>query len=662
MVDFRRVILALAVLTLFAGLASADVVGGSTQLTCATNVTVTPQLRGEGFTEETGDITIICTGGPTPVAGAIVPLINFTVFYNTNVTSRLVSNSSSSEALLLIDEPGSGLTGDGPLRAQKLCTTPSTGCQATVSTAAQTLANGGVPMSIGTDGTFAANVYQGIVSGNSVTFNGVPVLPPNTTGSRVFRITNVRVNAQPLSGVSSSGGSPVNASISTSPAGALSITNSTPNVGFVSPSLNVSAGNGGNQNQCASVTKAAVSTLTFTENFGTAFKTRIAAQTNNPYSGQTGLTVPGAVPASGGAAPATSQASPGTIYNSESAFVYPIPALSNGMAGLADFGTRLKATFNNLPPGTRIFVSQTNVLNASTPLVLPAGFVVGGRDSQTTPYAQLVSSETVSDGNFTLGSGFLPSLDSSSTTTAAGVTAVEIANSNGTATAVWEVLNTNPNQSESFKFGVYITFVSNVASNIPLPGGSSVTLSYAPTPPLFSAASGAAASSGLSIPRFAAGTLPTPGTIFSIIVCRTVLLYPYLTNQAGFDTGITVANTTTDPFGTAAQSGHCTLNWYGGTTAAPTVPPGIGDTGTIASGTVFANTLQAIAPNFQGYMIAVCNFQFAHGFAFISDVGARNLAMGYLAIVLNDPGTTTGGRSTAATGVPGSTGPEVGAH
>ena len=44
----------------------------------------------------------------------------------------------------------------------------------------------------------------------------------------------------------------------------------------------------------------------------------------------------------------------------------------------------------------------------------------------------------------------------------------------------------------------------------------------------------------------------------------------------------------------------------------------------------FPNT----SPNFQGYIIAVCNFQFAHGFAFISDLGARNLAMGYLGLVL----------------------------
>ena len=43
------------------------------------------------------------------------------------------------------------------------------------------------------------------------------------------------------------------------------------------------------------------------------------------------------------------------------------------------------------------------------------------------------------------------------------------------------------------------------------------------------------------------------------------------------------------------------------------------------------------APGFGGYVIAVCNFQYAHGFAFVSDVGARNLAMGYLALVVPDP-------------------------
>jgi hypothetical protein len=51
--------------------------------------------------------------------------------------------------------------------------------------------------------------------------------------------------------------------------------------------------------------------------------------------------------------------------------------------------------------------------------------------------------------------------------------------------------------------------------------------------------------------------------------------------------------------------------------------------------------LSTIAPTFQGYVFAICNFQFAHGFAFISDVGARNLAMGYLALIIPDMGSGT---------------------
>jgi hypothetical protein len=628
------------VLALFAGLATADVVGGGAQLTCSTNVAVTPALRGEGFTEQTGDVTITCTGGAAPVAGAVVPLINFTVFYNTNVTSRLFNSNGTSEALLLIDEPGSGLQGDGPNQPQLLCTNQFSGCPAWVNTPV-----GGVPYSAVASAAGsgrAPNVYQGIVSGNSVTFFGVPVLPPTSTGSRVFRITNVRVNAQPLNNGSASG-SPVQASVSTSPAGALTITQPFLNVGFVSPSLTVSNDNIGNLNQCASQTRTTVSTISFKENFGTAFKVRLnPGAVDTQYIAQLGLVTNPA-----GSLNATSQSIPGAIYNSESNFVFPTPS---GTAGLADFGTRLKATFNAIPSGTRIFVSTSNVNNANVAATAPT--VIGG--TQQTSYAQLVSSETAADS---IGaSGVLPSLDTSSTSDSGTLgkgTLKEVSLSNGTGTAVWEVLNTNPNSNETFKFGVYVTYSSNTATNTPLPGPASVTLSYAPT------STSSTASTGV-IPRFGVGT--TPGTIFNIVICRTILLYPFVTAQAGFDTGISIANTTVDPFGTAAQTGACTLNWYGGTTAAPNTPPAASSTGTIAAGAVFANAVSVLAPTFQGYMFAVCNFQFAHGFATVGDVGLRNLMTTYLAIVLNDPGTTTGGRSPAATGVPGSSGPEVGAH
>jgi hypothetical protein len=106
----------------------------------------------------------------------------------------------------------------------------------------------------------------------------------------------------------------------------------------------------------------------------------------------------------------------------------------------------------------------------------------------------------------------------------------------------------------------------------------------------------------------------------------TNLLFNFVTSQGGFDTGISIANTSSDPFGTTPQTGSCTLNFYGA--SAP--PPA--STGTIASGTNYTNLASTIAPNFQGYMIAVCNFSYAHGFAFVSDLGARNLAMGYLPV------------------------------
>src|ERR1022692_4936058 len=204
MVDFRKGITALALLVLFAGLAAAQVGGtGQVQLTCSTGVTVTPNLRNEGFTEQTGDITIICTGGSLgnlATAGTVIPQVNITIFYSTSVTSRLYGTSGTAnpnEALLLIDEPGSGLQGFGPAQPQTLCATPFTGCQAV------TGYSGGNLTAFNPGGaTLSPNVYQGIASAsignNAVTFFGVPVLPPTTTGSRVYRITNVRVNAVPL--------------------------------------------------------------------------------------------------------------------------------------------------------------------------------------------------------------------------------------------------------------------------------------------------------------------------------------------------------------------------------------------------------------------------------------------------------------------------------
>src|SRR5438309_2184410 len=64
--------------------------GGSQGIVCNTNVSVTPQLRGESASEMTGDITVSCTGGTVLSAGALIPSANIQVFYNAAVTSRLL--------------------------------------------------------------------------------------------------------------------------------------------------------------------------------------------------------------------------------------------------------------------------------------------------------------------------------------------------------------------------------------------------------------------------------------------------------------------------------------------------------------------------------------------------------------------------------------------
>jgi len=203
------------------------------------------------------------------------------------------------------------------------------------------------------------------------------------------------------------------------------------------------------------------------------------------------------------------------------------------------------------------------------------------------------------------------------------------------------VINTNPAASESFTFGVWTTYVANQNQGIPAVGTITVNQSYAPTPgpATFTAAAGSAASGTLSIPRFA--DTSTARTLLNIQLCQTLLLFPFVTNQNGFDTGIAISNTSTDPIGTAPQAGICKLTWYDGTGKTP--PTGINGTdltkeAPVATGTSAVNLASTLAPGFQGYMFAQCNFQWAHGFAFISDLGARNLAMGYLALVVNNGG------------------------
>jgi len=55
-------------------------------------------------------------------------------------------------------------------------------------------------------------------------------------------------------------------------------------------------------------------------------------------------------------------------------------------------------------------------------------------------------------------------------------------------------------------------------------------------------------------------------------------------------------------------------------------------------------------PGFQGYMMVGCDFQFAHGYAFISDFGGQKLAQGYQALVLPERARVADPASNALAG------------
>ena len=109
---------------------------------------------------------------------------------------------------------------------------------------------------------------------------------------------------------------------------------------------------------------------------------------------------------------------------------------------------------------------------------------------------------------------------------------------------------------DTLLFYVAVAFAANTPNNLPGLGQSSVTGSFAPFYAANSTAN--AASSSLPIPRFIDNARPPP-TAFRIDQCVTNLLFPFVTNQAGFDTGIAISNTSRDPF--AADYWPCP-GWY----------------------------------------------------------------------------------------------------
>jgi hypothetical protein len=134
-------------------------------------------------------------------------------------------------------------------------------------------------------------------------------------------------------------------------------------------------------------------------------------------------------------------------------------------------------------------------------------------------------------------------------------------------------------------------------------------------------------------PTTALNVAPNQGLLSA---CSTTLLFPYVVNSSGFDTGVVISNASSTGVGSpAAAAGTCSVTFYG-TGAPPTayVTPIL----PAASNLTFSASTQA--PGLNGYAVATCTFQGAHGYAFVfSGAGTPSAyAADYLAVVISTAG------------------------
>jgi len=628
MSDFRKLLLAFVAITLFAGFASAQTTPPIVCSTTAQPLTV----RTEGLTEQTGDVVISCTGGAVPTLGSILPQVNISVTLTSNITSRLL-NDPITEALLFIDDPQPG--------AQSPCApaSGSTVCPGLMAGAGGTAIDAGANV---------RNVFQGVKQNdNTIVWLAVPINAPGSTAQRIFRTKNIRAA---IAGISATNGQIfAYVSIQNPPAN-LQLNQASVPVAFVQQGLNFalrSRSGGGFSGsasqvalyQCDNWNKdlADANTnkytsgngrsfeLRYTEGYAASFKVR---DVNGPLQdGPLNQNIP---QNNNGADPSLSTVVESGFFNTS----FPT---ANGLnrAGRADHGTRLRVVFNNVPANVRLYVSAQAISNA--PFV-DASISTGGGESSAKlgAYGVAASSAGLNVAAGTVLANPLSPAEGDrsggvypATATANGL--VELPVVSGSANFTWEIFGQDPNSIDVASFAVAVAYRS---SNNPALGTATVNGSFAPVD------STNKMSSTAVIPHFADQS--TPNNSFSINTCLTTILFPFTTNQGGFDTGVAIANTSSDPFGTSPQSGNCELNYYGGTTGGGAAPSKQTTTTPVAGGQTLVFTLSsggtngvAATPGFQGYIIAICNFRYAHGFAFISDVGAQKLAQGYLGLILN---------------------------
>jgi len=696
MADFRKRLSAFAILMtlvlVFGMTASAQ-----NQVTCAAQAGSPPNIRDAGLTELVGDIQLNCNISATLLASisATSPLIvNFQVYMNSNVTSRQLTTATSNlgslwtftESVLLYDPTNQ----NGPAPAGAVAYNYGTGGYQSNANAFRGAIGSGTNSLVwnnvaivptGTNFSFRITNIRVVASSVPAGVSGIP-------GQ-----VQAYVASAPL----------IAPTIANSIAGNVTVNNQQVTVGFVTTGLLFQSRSCGSSSsgqstpsfsQCTSnqtnVTATPVSTtggslssgtLQFQEQFQYAFKTgapttylSVPAAPNYQYeSGYfsyayvagNGTTT---TSSSGVTYPVCPDGKTGCTYGLGPETGIPTSGFSSISTAATPMGTRTMITFANVPNGITMWVATNPGTGSAGGVLVSTGttaYATGASSTSGTQFKAQLLQSTDANGNL----GAPASAQYTQVTCADWVGAVGVTQLTPTSTdavtgfqtfvAVYEVTANDPTLIEWMQIPYVARWSVNTSTTPQTPGAGTATASgqFAPI------SSVKVISVSDPIPRFDSSKI-TKVNLFTINPCVTNLLFPFVTTAGGtWDTGIAVMNTSQDPItNNNRNSGVCTFSFYSSVGAAnPTAIAATSATVGAGQGIIFPmsapesstlaltkSTGSALAAadlaNFTGYLFVQCKFQYAHGYAFISDLGVKNFAQGYLALVL--PGGTRGGSGT----------------
>ena len=566
------------------------------------------------------------------------------------------------------------------------------------------------------------NVFQGrqaLSGNNSVVFQGVPFDPPGTL-TRYLRITNVRANANGAGIAQANQTSVITMGIASSGNNVLQLSIASQAVATVLKGLNSSTVYSNTTfAQCLSQAKGLLTAspappygisgcgssscdgsvnneftsgfanpmIRFSEGFASSWKTKnvIFTLTNGAYTGGTAGSDAYTYNGLDAYPPDVDQNVPGVSYNAESGFTHPgtpsttvLPqnpplgfvtgnnyvtgsqyAFGNGAGngntgfsgvGIATQGTRLATALANVPNGLSVFVSPILFLYRQG-----TTYANGPNTLNANATGVMVLTNTASDGSgiYNPPSGPI---------TAANQPLQPVTITNGSGLVVYEILFTDVYTLEYVDVPFVVSYAANLSGNSPfgLPQPTQVATYATGFAPFYSTSAATLASGSLPVPRFVFTGAAT--NLFGVVKCSCNMLFPYVTQAPGYDTGIAIANTTADPYGTTPQQGSIEF-WYYGTLTNGGAAPGTQCTNTASPGTCPGTTVVAggqvltytlyngsaqwgldnRGAGFTGYLIAQAQFQYCHAFAFIGGLGGgpaansstNGLSEGYLALILD---------------------------